>query len=165
MRPRQNRVSSLPRRKLVWARRLVSPAAGTPFAVDLLSGFRDANGGAQPVGSTITRVRGTVQFTHSGPAAADTGIAWGLVVDRVGLTAGEVPDPYIDPYADWMGWGFIPTSIDGGGATVTASKEIDVKSQRKMEELGETLWMTFTDNPALSSAQVFVQMSILLRLP
>ena len=58
-RTRSTLVGRAPRRKMIWVRDVgASPAATPTGATDLLTDFRALNGGAQPLGVTVTRMRG-----------------------------------------------------------------------------------------------------------
>lgn len=151
------------RRKLVWAR--MAPAMTTLNVVantvggaietqDLLSTFRTQAGLIRgPVGLTVMRVRLT--FHWSGDASQYTDMAvsplyFGLKVQdyqaAVAEEAAEIPTrgPQLDPHADWMAWGQLPwketTQDSSGNVTgILGWHEVDVRSMRKIDELGQTL--------------------------
>lgn len=177
MRMRSSR-SAAPRRKMVWARQTAtgSPstvAAGQTVVFDLLSQFRAEYGGATPLGATVTRARidlGTQAIQTAGFVGCLTA---GLIVDQALNAAhplSEVPDPAVEIHADWMFWRtYFPLPAGDGdnlGITglTTSAYEIDVRSQRKMEELGESLFFVVRNSTA-SSHLVQVGASVLLKLP
>lgn len=144
-------------------------AAGAFAASDLLNDFRIVNGGAQPVGSTIGRVRMDITFTTAGASpGSTTGLIGGLIIGTSSLV--DVPDPGTadERYADWMWWRFLSihrnSSLVNATGVSVATFEVDVKSMRRMEELQETLWLVF-DNPSPATINVSVTASVLLMLP
>ena len=116
-----------------------------------------------PLGTTVTRVRGfgNAHVTGATDPPSDLGILWGLIVDSRRHTAAEVPSPETEEHADWMQWRWQPLNN-----TPVWDWEVDVKSQRKMEELEETLWLTWSPTGAgLGIDGVTWILSILLKLP
>lgn len=179
---RTKRYGPTPRRKLIWARSLdlfqppaSLPAAGT--AVDLLAQFR-LDGGST-LGCTVTRIRLDLNYQYNNPGAVNPTtqdiLAVGIIVDQLQASQAEVPRPGVEEHADWMYWRrkSLVGSLDavpfgtGTAPVYHYAEQIDVKSQRKLEELGETLW--FVLDPSFSTgtpvAGVNVNASVLLRLP
>lgn len=180
---RRKRFAPTARRKLIWARSLdlyqppaALPAAGT--AVDLLAQFR-ADGGST-LGCTVTRIRMDLSYQISNPGAVNLTsqdmLAVGIIVDQLQANQAEVPRPGVEEHADWMYWrrrayttnDFSAVPYGTGTAPVyLMTEQIDVKSQRKLEELGETLWCVL--DPSYSTGApivgVNVNCSVLLRLP
>jgi len=156
------------RRKMIWARTNQASGQGldtTVNAFDLLTGFRSQNGGAMPLGTTVTRVRIDLAVF---PVVGVSGILYGgLIVETAPLATGSFPDPFLQPHEDWMWWRGMPavppaTSADQGD-TIAAAYEIDVRSQRKMEELGQTLALVFrAENQDIPFS---FTTSVLLKLP
>lgn len=162
-----------PRRKLIWARSqdvmvpALVPAAGT--AVDLLAQFR--TDGGSTLGCTVTRVLLDFQLLWTNDITTTDAMAVGVIVDQLQAAQTEVPRPGVEPHADWMYWrrtGVSPVdlAITPSSTAVQSALAIDVKSQRKMEELGQTLWLvidpTFGGTTTLTAQ---VNSSVLLRLP
>lgn len=168
----------MPRRKLVWARQTASGApttiaTGQAAVFDLLATFRAANGGAVPLGSTVTRVRIDMATEYVNINGLVGCLTTGLIVDQALSAANpstEVPEPDSEPHADWMYWrSFFRLPAGDGDLVGTASAvnvtyEIDVRSQRKMEELGESLFWVVKNSTAASHL-VQVSASVLLKLP
>jgi len=164
------------RRRMIWARTLTSTGVGIPIAgaqIDLLDGFRVSNGGAQPIGSTITRVRIDLTMQVPGAFVPNDALVCGLIIDQATGILTEVPQPVTDRHADWMWWRRLslvnPHSTSDQDATgpLATSYEIDVRAQRKMEELGETLWFSAqaAGGSAVDRILLTTAFSVLLKLP
>lgn len=156
------------RRKFVWDRTfgaLEAPNTGE----DLLAGFRSQPGGTH-LGATVTRIRGYIIPSEAFSTVAAAGVA-GIRVDTWNEDPAE-PDnqPVNQPDADWMAW--LPWNV---GATATAKDmqvswnhnaslwTVDIKAQRKLEELNETLWL-FGDQDGGATRSYFYNLSIGLKL-
>ena len=134
-------------------------------AVDLLTQFRSAaEYGAQPMGVTITRVRGRVILSETTTVKTNDGFVWGLVVEDRNSTAAEVPKPLADDHVDWMAWTPLARSGPDGLTGEFSSWEIDVKAQRKLDEVGQTLWLSM-DTAVTSTWSATFFLSVLLKLP
>ena len=162
---RRTAARQMPRRRLVWSRSIKSESGATSGAYDLLEDFRLATQyGAQPLGTTITRVRGSLVL---GPPSVTTptGITWGLVVEDRAALATEVPKPQQERHVDWLAWQPHP-HVGADGITGTANaREIDVRSQRRLDEVGQTLWLAWDQASATVTWTVTFTLSVLLRLP
>lgn len=176
---RRRRFAPQVRRKMIWARRIgegaeagVSiPAAGVAF--DLLAQFR--NDGGSTLGSTVTRVRIDLSLDWAADFSNVDQLAMGVLVDQLQANQTEVPRPGIEEHADWMYWrrigvsplySAIPLNAAAPTTAILTSWEIDVHSQRKMEELGQTLW--FVLDPTFAGATTLFatfNSSVLLKLP
>lgn len=160
---------SVPARKFVWARHQVNVtvASGQIERQRLLQEFR-ASYGADLVGATIVRVRGTMA-TLPASAAAGGGILGGIV--RTDLSA--VPDPANEgpnakPHADWFLFeAFHNATIPGQSldTSITARRLIDVKSSRKIEELDEEAFLYIAVPPSSADTLFVGTLSIGLKLP
>lgn len=170
---RRQRVSrGTNRRKFVWARcfKTGTVPAGDSLNYALLNQF-ESEYGADLIGATITRIRGTmVLFPAAETATVDTTLQVGI---RVFTENVENPNPDVtssgaeDEHSDWMYWKpvmlFSETFTDPYYAA--ARWEIDVRSQRKMEELGQGLLLS-VHNPTTGLAfQHRSHLSIGLKLP
>lgn len=164
------------RRKMIWARTPTFgftsiPSTGTAF--DLLAAFR--TDGGSTLGATVTRVHISLQLNW-GEVTQDNRMVHGLLVDQLQQAETQVPRPVAEPHADWMYWESAPMLPEFAAATyvppadpdtrLVASHRIDAKSQRKCEELGQTLWYVL-DPSFGASGEVIVQAaaSVLLKLP
>jgi len=153
------------RRKLIWARHITENAAMTnPQQIDLLDEFRTVNGGAQPIGSTVTRVViSYAQARVAASAVAGSGVIVGLIVAPT--IAAQVPLPVTQPHEDWMYWKYLRYWDAGRASQGQAAWDFDVRSQRKMAELGQTLWFVAQAQPFVATDTFSLAASVLLRLP
>lgn len=174
---RQRRYAPTARRKLIWARGTTDLApAATGTAIDLLAQFR-ADGGTT-LGATITRVHIglSLGWTAWVPNSADR-LYNGVLVDQLDQPEAQVPRPAVEPHADWMWWSAAPvvptqsaltaaSPVPATAVSVFAYDVLDVKSQRKCEELGQTVW--YVADPTFNGGTVLdmtITYSVLLRLP
>lgn len=163
----RGRRTRAPRRKFVWDRTngiIAGPATG----VDLLAPFR-SQPGATHLGATVMRVRGYIIPSEALTSTAGAGIV-GMRVDTWNEDPLEISNqPVLQPDADWMFWGpwnvgtratpFMETSWNHA-ASIWA---VDVKSNRKLEELNETLWL-FGDQNGGADRSYFYNLSIGMKL-
>lgn len=157
-RTRSRSVSRGTRRKFVWVRHLLL-TSGTNFTVgsDLLSQF-ETDYGAQLIGCTIVRIRGLIFANSDGAAGTTNHVRFGARVLSGALDlSGPVPDqsPFVDENADWMLWEPMIHSIPplDDGPDVGIMRMIDVKSSRRLEELGERLVMFSASNPGATTVE------------
>jgi len=167
---------SAPSRKLIWARSdHLGLIVNEGIAFDLLADYR-AQGG-NTLGATVTRVRLDFDvFMPEGAGATEGfGVYAGVIVDQRQADELEVPRPTIpnEPHADWMYWRqhylTHSHSVIVTGGQPLASYEVDIRAQRKMEELQETLWFVAAQSPALAllegETNITASASVLLKLP
>jgi len=185
-------LSRAPRRKLIWARHsdgLVIPVddpAGTQNRY-ILGHFEDIYD-ADLIGCTIMRIRGVISAGLVGDSDTQQGYAAIRCGIRVTDHADQDQTDYANDamyesqaYADWMA--FEPFMLDALGdiesgeiAEATAGSEIrrvDVRSKRKLQELGETLELvvgrpaTDSADPPFNTMAVRVRwdLSVLVALP
>jgi len=164
------RPSAAPRRKRVWSREVndVTIAAGGVGQLDLLADFATGYG-ANIVGATVGRVRmNLVWETTSTPNSRDA-LTFGVRVGgRQVDTIDQDPGDAIGRHLDWMYWRqFFPVGeSSSAGVLGTAALEVDIKAQRRMEELGQTLWFVISGTTDASIAGTAgVAASTLLLLP
>lgn len=159
-------VRRAPRRKFVWDRTFGTSAAGDT-GVDLLAPFR-SQPGATHLGATIMRVRGYILPLEAGTSTAAAGVA-GLRIDTWNTDVTEPANqPVLQPNYDWMAW--LPWNIltNSVHPVVTWNAEaspwtVDVKSNRKLEELNQTLWL-FLDQNGGGTRQYAYHFSIGMKL-
>lgn len=111
-------------------------------------------GPALDEGETVTRIRFNWSAHHVAANAADganLGVAFGIIMGQNGWTAGDVPDPWDFPNADWMwyetGW-FQPTLVSNDHtdifeldyAPADQGEYRDVRAQRVADTGGSSLW-------------------------
>ena len=152
-------------RKFIWDRH-AGTIPTTSFGVDLLAPYR-SQPGATHLGATVTRIRGFIYPDSVGTSTL--GVA-GLRVD----TWNEDPldssnQPSVQPDADWLAW--LPFfAVDGTPTAIATWNQeasvwaVDIKAQRKLEELNETLWL-FVDQPDTLQNNYSYNLSIGLKLP
>jgi len=154
------------KRSLVWADTIASFTsfgAGATIQNDGLSQFNAAYG-AMILGATITRIVMTLHLSFAVGAwvPADT-VRFGWLKAARTLDAIDMR-PGADPFLDWMWNEEVAAPIDlDAGAQVFAFKR-DIHSQRKLEELDETLFFG-AENQSLKIAQMRLHARILLKLP
>lgn len=180
------------RRKLVWARlapgitsltRINGALGGGIESQDLLQDYRTFAGLIRgPVGVTVVRIRMSIEWhaDTGGDSVSirQNGFYYGVRVaeyaDVATQEATEVPNrgPQLDPYADWMAWGCIPAKFTyqpTAPATpiVSGWEDVDVRSMRKMDELGQTLQLVLQSTlPTAGPGPVVrASTSVLLALP
>jgi len=116
-------------------------------------------------GITVTRIIGEWGFL------ADTLIVnqirdWrmGIIVGTTSQSGTSVPTPFLDE-ADFMWEDPLLAQV---GTTAPDSKAVsrrfDVRSQRKMDEIDETLWFS-AFNAGESTDQVYMRARVLVKLP
>jgi len=150
------------RRRRVWARSS-SPVlvTTTASAVDLLALFEAAAGGRLSLGSTVGAVNLNLIATRTSGTAVNANFHWGVLV------APRTTDPAdIDPldisaaagaHQDWMFW------TAQAVANTVSSEQYRIKSMRKMEEVGQTLFFAATSSADPITLQLVA--STLLILP
>lgn len=171
-----------PRRKLVWARRVIAvtnvpaalPAFSAPTRVDLLSEFVTAYGAAL-IGCTIVRIRGFLQVSET---AAGNG-----ALVRAGFYIGDANDIVRGPNANDNAFdsnsvgkdffGFEPFQAPGPGAqdntalgSETVARLIDIRAMRKLEEVSQRLVLDVSTSSGTAN-QVIMNgdLSVLVMLP
>jgi len=156
-------VTNAPRRRLVWARTDYVSGALTSDAVDLLAAFRTAaQYGAQPIGITIARVH--IVGDLSTGSGAD-GIVGGLMIDDRNHAVADIPRPMADEGQDWMMFQPWPLVGESGRTGTSVKVSADVRSQRRLDEVGQTLWLSWDSRSATLTYQLQLWVSVLLRLP
>jgi hypothetical protein len=134
--------------------------------VNLLDQFETAYG-ANLLGATVTRIRGVVV---AGNNIAPVATGQLLLSARVGVSSevsADNNDGITQPYADWMLWEpFVFQNLPASGQTADSwalSRTIDVKSQRRLDELNDELQMWIAASS--TSFAYSWNLSILLKLP
>lgn len=133
---------------------MAAASTNQTFGSDMLSQF-ETDYGAQLIGCTVVRVRGIMWATSTGGTGTTNTARMAMrVATGQGLVLGSpIPvaaDLYQDENADWMLWEPFANVIGPSGQYPTnlLGRVVDVKSSRKIGELGERLIMLFTPNPA-----------------
>jgi len=154
------------RRRRAWARTdsvVTGLTIASPTPVDLLAVFRAIAGGSQ-LGSTVGAVNLHIRTRRTAGAGLLPYFNWGLIV------APQTMDPAdLDPrdftgaagaHADWMWW---DAQTVAPGNTIT-SERYRVKSMRKLEEVGQTLFFS-ASTVTLDTYDLGITASTLLLLP
>jgi len=157
-----------PKRKLVWSRARFDVLSLTgPSGIslnDCAAGWALVSGTSQlPVGSTVTRVRMDVSVVRSVGAGTRPSVTGGLIVGPTSLDAADV-GPADLQHLDWMWWRELFLSEGNNSTTGPTSFEIDVQSQRRLQELQSTLWLVFQGNGS-DTYDLKCAVSALLKLP
>lgn len=162
------------RRRLVWARTSGYLENGQPnaplIAVDLLGRWREAMGWESAPGITVRRTLCNFLVYREEAANQDANVQVGLIrwnQDLADVSAGEElpnPDSIAGAAADWMGYKRLYSGAAGG---TSAGYDVDVKSQRKLEEMRQTIWMQtrFPSEATTGVVGLNYNVSLLLALP
>jgi hypothetical protein len=159
--------STRQRRKLVWAdTNFASLAAAAKVGVDLLAGYR-ATAGAVTAGATVMAVNLQLASTWVGTATSGNGLQIGLYMDDAAEVVANLDSPGPQPYSDWM-LNYMIWSQIGAAPGPLNPDDVSwrVKSKRKVDEVGRTLW--FVGAPFLvgaTSVNVQLHARVLLALP
>ena len=158
-----------PQRKFVWDRTFGQFGAGD-VGVDLLAPFR-GQPGATHLGATVMRIRGYIVPSEVFDVTGGAGVC-GIRVDTWNTDVTDLNNqPFLQPDYDWMAW--LPWNVGATGPTVPRTNitwnqyasewAVDVKSNRKLEELNETLWL-FGDQTGAGERTYFYHLSIGMKL-
>jgi len=170
---RSPRSSRPPRRKLVWADSQgdTTVAVGNFLSVDALGEFSGMPG-ASTVGATVVRIHSRLWVTSS--VTNGDGISWSFIVDQVDevedgpgipTSTAHVLSPTFSPNADWMiytKWNAHPAYSFQGAVN---NLELDIRSKRKIPELGDTLLMVVENIDATDTITIAYHTRSLLMLP
>lgn len=162
------------RRKFVWARTgaVLTNAAGGDNGFDLLADFKGRAGGSVLLGATLVTVRGVLRPNVSG--GEFVGGTFGIRVcnegDITAATAGNGQRPEENPEADWLAFMpfIVPGSGDNAGNPPATWNEMaspwacEIKAQRKMEELGETVGLFWDGSDAITTIDVSLSLGLKL---
>lgn len=165
-----------PRRKFVWARQSGVLDGTANFSEDLLFSFQQRAGGQVLLGATVVAIKGYIL-----PDVVGAEIAKG----RVGIRVCDAADVEGDPpghgpvdqgtESDWMG--FFPFMVlqDEGEAGLQGASfaswnhagntwGVDVRANRKMEELNQTLGIFWANIGAGNAAATFINYDLSIGL-
>lgn len=154
--------SNANRRRLFWARRSnLSTFSASNYAgiYDLLGPFQTAYD-ADLFGFTVTRIIGHYQYWAAPQATTTTfNVSTGIRIDDQSEIEGSDASwrlgklPVNDPHVDWM-WsrnnlGFHPSESEEPASVSPLTRvELDLRSQRRLDELGQSLYMFMGINDA-----------------
>jgi len=162
-----NRRGTPQRRKLVWARTTPTAptftAAGTTVLIPLLSRFETVYG-ADPVGTTVMRIRAKLSF-RSSTAGNQIRTVAAIGVLPAGVTAATV-SPASQEHLDWMYWQtFHYEPVIATEFATINMWDVDVRAKRKMEELNQTLFLVIGNWHSADTVNYSYSASTLLALP
>jgi len=162
-----------PRRKLEWADFTLdfTVAVGSFVSFDLLAQFKAVTG-ASTTGSTITRIHSRTWITSA--VVVGDGVSDAFIVDQldevqaspgVATSTAHILSPAFSPNADWMlyrQWNAHP--LYGFSGPVN-QWEADIRSRRRLREIGDTLLYVFENRDATATVSVSTHVRTLLALP
>lgn len=146
--------------------------------VNLLSDFQTEYG-ADLFGFTVTRIVGNFKTRASGGTVPDTvRVSSGIRVEDQQAIANTNTDteqgelsPFFDPYTDWM-WArneYHVNSAASEAAVVlnTSRVDIDLRSQRRLDELGQSLYLfnQFDRGTTVTSISYQYNLNMLMKRP
>jgi len=140
-----------------------SVSAGGSGAVNLLEDFETALG-SQVIGATVGRVKMTVAWDTTTTSAALDSLVLGIIVAPSTMDPGVDLIPLTEPHLDWMYWSKRFPFEEAKGVSGSFMWELDVKAMRKLEELGETLWLAVQLGPIMAGTVAFGS-SVLILMP
>jgi len=164
------------RRRTVWSHiTTTSSALATAQSTDLLSGLKNTMGlSAGPMGITIRRIRLSIQIDFdltSTVLSADSGLYCTTLLETGGLASNAVPTAASNPDKDFNFRVWIPATGGTGmphnvitTQHIVVSREFDIKSMRKLHDIGDTLYFSAVPTGAVS-AKWRIEASSLLLLP
>jgi len=166
---RSPRLRPVPRRKRVWTDIEIADDGFAEDALrseDLLTGFIAAGGSSQ--GVTVVRTLIWYSFLINETHTMKDLLTLGLIKGT--KAAADVADPDLEPYADWA---FHHTHYSGlvTGLVAADSPEggmLDVRSQRKIDEVGETWWLIYKGSAPTTTTATYdfkARVRCLLLLP
>lgn len=161
------------RRKLVWARALQpfsalnAQVAQAPIRVDLLSSFEAALSSSL-IGCTIMRMRGALWVQQGSAGGVASNIVFAARVgDFTELTGGSTADQNpCTAASDWFMYEPMAHRTAASYGDDLSGRLVDVRSHRKLDELGQSLLLFAGGDAAAASTVNFgFALSILVALP
>ena len=148
------------RRKLVWATLDQSIAMGAQQVkiVDLLSQLELA--GVSKLGVTVMRVHGRLLF----PTGVTQKWEVAIGVNPMTTVGTQLPNPNGDNDIDWMIFDRPMQTFSGATVDADTSYTVDLKSRRKVDEMGQTLTLNLWAS-AISAGTVEAFFRTLVALP
>lgn len=161
-----------PRRKLNWADFAIDDTVGVGNFVsyDVLSQFKGVMGNV--TGCTVARIHARTWITSA--VVTGDGLSDAFIVDQVDETVAgpglptstaHVLSPAFSPNADWMlyrQWNAHPSYGFGGTAN---QWEADVRSRRRLHEIGDTLLYVVENRDASATVSFAAHIRVLLMMP
>jgi len=166
---RRRTLTPTPRRRKVWADQTVTDLGFAEDALrsaDLLADFATV-GSTQGVTilRTIIQLVWSINELHTPAERLTVGLIKGTT------TAADVADPITEEYADWA---YLHTAWAGKGQSGSTAADagnyidLDVKSMRRVDEVGESWWLIFRGTAPLTATATYdvrARVRTLLLLP
>jgi len=161
------------RRKRSWAREIHSQilTSGTPVIQDMLADWKTRVGVNTMVpGATLGGFKGSLDFigsTASGAGLLDKTLRVGLLVANENIEAVDV-DWAADTTARHQDWLYLNQQFWNQAAAspgFTNRFDINTRVMRKIEEVGETLWLFMVATATTGDVSMAIQLSSLIILP
>lgn len=162
------------KRKWEWIYYQNNFGATASLAKDTLADWRTKMGlTAQLPDMTISRIRGhiSIEYPSTEVINQDNHVQAGFLVFPSTVAQANVPRPFSDPWNDWMYWNACFPTLNGPLAIASTLANpvffdipLDIKSQRKLHNIDDTLWVIVEENNSLQ-VQVTVSLAIGVKLP
>jgi len=162
------------RRRRSWSREVHSQSftgAAAPLLQDLLTDFRSIQGiNAGPPGMTIGGVRGSIDLlgtTASGAGALDKVYRWGLIVATQDIEAVDLDwsSSGFAKHLEWLDLGQLLWNQGAASPNMLVRIQVSTRAMRKLEEVGDTLFLWHFGSAASGDIVAQIQLSTLLILP
>jgi len=154
------------KRQTVWADIIFTNGTLAASAVDLVEGLSqfEAAYGANLIGSTITRIH----FTFTGRLLSSTpntdATRLGIIVGADTLDVADL-SPVASPNLDWMLNKDFDMEVNATAGYPTRHYSFDLKAQRRLAELGDTLFILVQNQDPGDTLAFRFHARILLKLP
>ena len=152
----------------MWASQTVSDVGFAEDALrseDLLAAYEAAGGSIQ--GVTVARTLIDISWGINEAHALGESLTVGLIKGTA--TAADVADPVSEPFADWAYNRVLYAGAGHGLLTADAPNvwHFDIRSMRKVDEVGETWWLIYKGTAQVTAATFDVRAKVrtLLLLP
>ena len=151
------RASRRQRRRSAWTEEnaLFSTAVGVTSLRSLLADYQTFTG-RQLEGITVVRLVGWIKAET---LATET--SWGIVVGGDGETTVSL-DPEANRYRDWMAKGYLHNGVVEDRSGGSAFHRFDIRSKRKMTDVGQDLILAIRSVAGTSSTRFHVRALVLL---
>ena len=100
-------------------------------------------------------------FWSADAATANFGLTIGIIVQTGGTPTADAADPQDSPHVDWLYW---RRCFPHPASTTNGLCVIENKSMRRLDEVGEQLYLSVHNNTAMA-AEIQFAFSTLVRLP
>jgi len=159
------------RRKRDWARRRHSGNVGTaaPVLFDLLEDYKTVAGISQgppcTIGGIVWSLSGRHSVTSASTVVLDQVLTWGIGVFPNTIDAADLDVTLVnEAHFDWMDFGRVAWNSNESAKIAPLFFDRKVRSQRKMEPIGEKLLLVLTGIGSAGAINVDFQVSTLLIL-